>query len=55
MFEPKTDAELIEIARRHGLPIVHIPCDTAAVREVATVNLLDPRHPTVKRRTELRS
>jgi hypothetical protein len=35
-----SDAELIEIARRSQWPIVHIPCDTAAGREVATVNLM---------------
>jgi hypothetical protein len=33
------DNELIDAARRYGLPIVKVPCDTAAGRQVATVDL----------------
>lgn len=35
-----SDAEIIEIAKRVGLPIVHIPCDTAEGSFVATVDLI---------------
>jgi len=46
-----SDAEIIEIAKRVGLPIVHIPCDTAEGSFVATVDLMK-RPPIVTRKRD---